>query len=63
LLWNTSHKGWQVSPHHGKNSTKYPVSTDKAEVPSAIGEMSERGETKFGETCHENTQLIETLTV
>ena len=27
------------------------------------GEMAERGETKFGENCHENTQLIETLTV
>jgi len=27
------------------------------------GEMAEKGETKFGENCHENTHLIETLTV
>ena len=28
-----------------------------------LGEMPEMGETKFGESCHENTQLVETLTV
>jgi len=31
-----------------------------AELLSSIEEMAE---TKFGESCHENTQLIETLTV
>jgi len=54
------HFGWQVFPHHGKNHGNYPVSADTAEILSAIGEM---GETKFGESCHENTQLIETLIV
>ena len=55
--------GWQVSPHHSKNHDNYPVSADMAEILSGMGEMAGRGETKFEESCHENTQLIETLTV
>jgi len=47
-------QGWQVSPHHCKNRVIM------AEIFSAMGEMAK---TKFGESCHENTQLIETSTV
>jgi len=49
-------QGWQVSPHHGN----YSVSADKQKYFLPRGEVAERGETKFGENCHENTQLIET---
>ena len=60
VVWD---QGWEVSPLYGKNQGNYPVSDNTAEILSTMGEMAERGETKFGENCHENTQLIETLTV
>jgi len=39
------------------------VSAFTAAMHSAMGQMAERGKTKFGESCHENTQLIDALTV
>jgi len=38
--------------------TQFPLIWQKYFLPR--GKMAERGETKFGENCHENTQLIET---
>ena len=55
-------QGWQVSPLRGNKHGNYPVSAIRRKYFLPRGEMAEREETKFGENCYENTQLIETLT-
>ena len=52
VVWD---QGWEVSPLYGKNQGNYPVSDNTAEILSTMAEMAEWGETKFGESCNENT--------
>jgi len=44
---------------YSKNHSNYPASFNTAEILSAVGEMTERGETKFGGNFYENSQIID----
>jgi hypothetical protein len=50
-----------VSALYGKTHGNYTGSAHKTEIISAMGEMAERGETKFGGNFDNNIQLIQII--